>query len=269
MNKRNRKALFLHQDLIRGRYLKEDAPGGGAPGGTPAPPPANTPPAGGNPGTQGSGESGNNNTGTGFDASTFWGGQGSGGSGSPDSESASGDDSGSDTGALRDDLTERLNNLQFGDPVMNQEIFEAANNGDFTGFQSALNGALAQAVRQSLGLSVSVLRPFADQIMSEVKAEIASTLGQRDDSDQLVKDFPTAANPQIRPVVENLYKQALKNTKGDRPSAVEQVKSMMRLMSTSVADDLGLNVAPRSADDSGRPPNRAVNWLDELSAAPQ
>lgn len=265
--KKNRKALFLHSDIIRGRYLKEDAPGGATGTPTPSPAPSNAATGDGNSSQSASGDSGNNNAGPAFDASTFWNSQDQDGTGSGDSQSASGDDSGSDTG-LREELTQRLESLNFGDPVFSQEIMEAAQSGDYNGLNQALNGAMSHAVRQALGLSVSVLRPFAEQIMTQVRDEINQTMGQRDDSDQLVKDFPTAANPQIRPVVENLYKQALKNTKGDRPSAVQQVKEMMRLMSTSVADDIGLNVAPRGADDSGRPPARAVNWLDELSAAP-
>jgi hypothetical protein len=148
---------------------------------------------------------------------------------------------------------------------MTADMQEAFSNGDFKGFNEGLNKMMSHAVRQSLGLAVSVLRPFADQIMTDVEDRISQRLGTRDDADQLLNDFPAAKDPKIRPVVENLYAQALKNTKGDRPAAVEQVKSMMRLVSTSVADDLGLNVAPRGAEDSGRPAT-SVNWLDELSA---
>lgn len=263
MRKTNRKALFLNRDIIRGRFLKD---GEGEGGGTPTPTPVSTGAPGGNSSQPGSGESANNNAGEAFDASAFWGSQSPDGSGSPGSESASGDDSGSDTEQLRNDLTERLNTLQFGEPVMTQEIFEAAQNGDFNGFQSALNGALGQAVRQSLGLTTAILRPFAEQILSEVRGEIQSTLRGRDDNDQLIKDFPAAQDGNVRRMIQPIFDQALRNTKGDRALAVKQVKEMMRLMTGATADDLGLNVAPRSADDSGRPPNRAVNWLDELSA---
>lgn len=266
MNIRNRRALFLHRDVIRGRYLKDDQPGGGTSASNPTPAPANGGASVGNSSSGATGDSEQNNTSGAFDPASFWQGQEPGGAPSSDSESADGNDSASDANNLRDTLTERLNNLQFGEPVITQETFEAAQSGDFSGLQAGLNKALAQAVQQSLGLSISVLRPFADQMMTEVEARINGRLGERDDNDQLIKDFPAAKDPKIRPVVDNLYKQALKNTKGDRSAAVEQVKEMMRLMSTSVADDLGLNVAPRSADDSGRPPNRAVNWLDELSS---
>lgn len=241
-----------------------DMGGGGTP--TPTPAPVNTETGGGNPGAGGSGESSNNNAGDGFDPATFWGSQAPGEEGSPESESATGDQPGSGAG-LKEELTQKLQALTFGENMMTPEIAEAFSNGDFTGFQTALDTRLRQVVNQSLALSVSVLRPFSEQMMAQVREEIRSTMGARDDSDQLVKDFPTAANPQIRPVVENLYTQALKNTKGNRPEAVKQVKSMMRLMSQSAADDLGLNVAPRTADDSGRP-QTPVNWLDELSARP-
>lgn len=265
MKIRNRKMLFLHSHVMRGRYLRDDTPGGG--GATPGGGDVSGAGAQGNSGDGGTGDSQQNNTGPGFDANAFWGGQGSGDPSSSNPGSVSDDGSGSDDqSGLRDSLEQRLNSLNFGEPVMTQEIFESAQQGDFSGFQNALNQFGAQAVKQALGLSVSVLKPFADQLMADVRAEIASTMGRRDDADQLVRDFPAAKDPKIRPVVDSLYNQALKNTKGDRTSAVAQVKEMMRLMSTHVADDLGLNVAPRSADDSGRPQNAAVNWLDELTA---
>lgn len=263
--RKNRKSLFLHEDIIRGRYLKQDAAGGG--GATPGAEGGNGGAGGGNSSGGATGDSGDNNTGPEFDASTFWQGSDQSGSGSSESESASGDQSGSGTGAneLRDELTNKLNTLQFGDSPMSQEIFEQAQEGNFEGFNKNLNAMLSQAVKQALGLSVSVLRPFAEQMMTEVENRISQRLGSRDDADQLVRDFPAAKDPKIRPAVEGLYQQALKNTKGDRPAAVEQVKSMMRLMSQSTAQDLGLHVAPRGADDSGVP-STPTNWLDELSA---
>jgi hypothetical protein len=260
--RKNRKALFLHSDIVRGRYLKQDAAAGG--GATPDAGGANADTGAGNSSAPASGESSDNNTGNSFDANAFWGGSAPDESGSSDSESASGDQSGSGT-EFKEQLTQQLNNLNFGDPIMTPETMEAMQNGDFKGFNEGIQKMVAHGVRQSLGLAVSVLRPFADQIMTDVEDRISQRLGTRDDADQLLTDFPAAKDPKIRPVVENLYKQALKNTKGDRPAAVEQVKSMMRLVSTSVADDLGLNVAPRGPDDSGRP-TTSVNWLDELSA---
>lgn len=261
--RKNRKALFLHSDIIRGRYLKQAIPGGEGGGATPDAGASNTTGGEGNSGAPASGESGNNNTSNSFDADAFWGSSAPGESGSSDSESASGDQSGSGT-EFKDQLTQQLSNLNFGEPVMNADMQEAFTNGDFDGFNKALDTRLSHVVRQSLGLAVSVLRPFADQIMTDVEDRISQRLGSRDDADTLLSDFPAAKDPKIRPVVENLYKQALKNTKGDRPAAVEQVKSMMRLVSTGVADDLGLNVAPRGAEDSGRPAT-SVNWLDELN----
>lgn len=259
------------QDTLIGRIRLGFNPEGEAAegGGTqiPTSSPSNSNVGGGNLSGGMSAESVNNNTGEAFDADAFWGSQDPAGSGSSDSESASGDQPGSGTGeTLRNELTQRLDSLDFGGPVFTQEMAAQINEGNFDGFNQSVNKALGQAVRQSLGLAVSVLRPFGDQIMSQVNSRIEEVLGGRDDSDQLIRDFPTAKDPKVRPVVENLYKQALKNTSGNREAAVQQVKSMLRLVSTSVADDLNLDVAPRGSGDSGRPSTPAVNWLDELSA---
>lgn len=260
--KRNRKQLYLARDFRIGRLIKDGEAEGGqtAPNNTGGGGQGNFEP-GGNTGSE------SNNTSGDFDPASFWESSGQEGGSAPSGESAgSTATSDSDTGGanLQTALTQRLESLAFGDPVMTEEIAQQINNGDFSGFQERINQSLNQAVRHALSMNVQILRPFADQIMSQVREEIGQTLSGRDDHSSLITDFPAAKNPVLAKTIEPIFAQALKNTKGDRAAAVKQTKEMLRFMSGAAAEDLDLEVAPRGSGDRG-PRNQTTNWLDELT----
>lgn len=260
---RNRKHLFLNSTILRGRRLKD---GEEAAGGTGTP--NNT---GGNPGESGSGDGTQNNTGESFDASTFWEGPKEEKPVTPNGESAgtgtppSGTQQQNQEPGFADQLNTQLSSLTFGDAVFDAGIAEEINGGNFEGANKRIQASMQAAVRNSLAMQVQILRPFAEQLMSQMDERIQSTLSSRDNTDTLTRDFPAAKDPKVAPVIRSVFDQALKNTGGNREKAVAQTKQMIALLANTAGGDVGLNVAPRGADDSGRPPNPVTNWLDELT----
>ena len=247
-----------------GRLMKDGTGGGATPG-------ASADNAGGNSGDSGQSSGESNNTGDSFDPASFWGGSGQGGSSAPNGESAGGSGSDSNTGGanggedIGTTLTQQLESMSFGDPIFTSEVAEQINAGDFSGVQERFDSMGQNIVRQSLSMVVQILRPFAEQLQSQIREEFQGTLNSRDNNETLVRDFPAAKNPQVAPVIQQIFSQALKNTGGNRERAVSQTKEMLRFMANQTASDLDLNVAPRGADDSGRPHNPTINWLDELT----
>lgn len=220
------------------------------------------------PAASGTGES--NNTGEAFDAAAFWNGPAPADGVAPSGESASPRSPESDTSGdgQRSDfatqLTERLDGLTFGDPIFNAEVAEQINGGNFDGVQERFTAMGRQIVRESMALQVQILRPFAEQLIEQMRGEVGQTLTNRDDSESLVTLFPAAKNPVMAKTIEPIYKQALKNAKGDRVKAVAQTKEMLRFMAGESASDLNIEIAPRGQGDRGGPtPN--FNWLDELT----
>jgi hypothetical protein len=224
----------------------------------------------GNSGGDASGGSDSNNTGASFDASAFWNGPAPAEGAAPSGESASkqGGESGNGgnqgNNGFAQQLSERLNGLTFGDAVFNDEIAGQINEGNYSGVQDRLNAMGQQIVRESLAMQVQILRPFAEQLMEQVRNETKQTFDSRDNTESLEKLFPAAKNPAMAKTIRPIYDQALKNTKGDREAAVEQTKEMLRFMAGESAADLNIDVAPRGQGDRGGPtPN--FNWLDELT----
>lgn len=252
--------------------------GAGHPAGAPAPAAASGGGDGNNSGDTASGNSEpaasgsseSNNTGTEFDASAFWNGPAPAEGAAPSGESASTTGSESDTSGdgQRSDfatqLSERLDGLTFGDPIFNAEIAGQINEGNFDGVQERFTAMGRQIVRESMALQVQILRPFAEQLIEQMRGEVGQTLTSRDDTESLVTLFPAAKNPAMAKTIEPIYKQALKNAKGDRAKAVAQTKEMLRFMAGESASDLNIEIAPRGQGDRGGPiPN--FNWLDELT----
>ena len=216
------------------------------------------------------GDSGNldpnqNNTGDSFDPSTFWDGPSEEPGAAPSGESAGSSTPSGDTqqGGFAQQLTNQLTNLSFGEPVFTAEVAEQINQGDFTGVENRIKSQMQAAVRHALAMNVQILRPFAEQLMTQMRNELGSTLTTRDNHETLIRDFPAAKDPRVAPVIQRVFEQALSNTKGDRARAVAQTKQMISLLTNTAADDLNLEVAPRGQGDSR--PSAPINWLDELT----
>lgn len=256
----------------RGRMIRD---GAGHPAGGEAPTPAgggnnDAGGDGGNAGESASGGADSNNTGNGFDPSAFWTGPAPDANAAPSGESASGGSGESDTqggdnrGEFANQLTERLNGLAFGDPIFNAEVAEQINSGNFDGVQERLTAMGRNIVRESMALQVQILRPFAEQLIEQMRSEVGQTFNSRDNTESLVTLFPAAKNPVMAKTIEPIYAQALKNCGGDRAKAVSQTKEMLRFMAGESASDLNIEIAPRGQGDRGGPtPN--FNWLDELT----
>lgn len=270
---RNRKHLYLSASFAHFQPRKASQPdGGGATGGGDMS--AGIPDAGGNNGTQAGGNQGggsassgseSNNSGETFDPTTFWDGPPAEPGAAPSGESAgSGTQTGGNEPSFAQGLATQLSSLAFGDPVFTPEITAEINEGNFAGFEKRLQAQQQAAVKHALALNVQILRPFAEQLMNQMREEMGSTLTGRDNNDTLIRDFPAAKDARVAPVIKQVFEQALKNNKGNREAAVKQTKSMIQLLTNTTADDLDLDVAPRGAGDS-RPSQPAINWLDELT----
>lgn len=252
--------------------------GQGHPAGAPAPS-SGTPAGGGNNGgDQGAGNSGDsgsnasdsNNTGDSFDPAAFWNGPAPDANAASSGESASGSDgeSGTQGGDSRSEfatqLQQRLDGLTFGDPIFNEEIAGQINEGNYQGVQERFTNMGRAITRETLGMVVQILRPFAEQLTEQMRNEVGQTFNQRDNNESLVTLFPAAKNPAMERTIRPIYEQALKNHKGNREAAVASTKEMLRFMAGESAADLNIDVAPRGQGDRGGP-SPSYNWLDELT----
>ena len=262
----NKHSKVMGQGWYRGRMIRD---GNGHPGGGQA---ENNDPAGGggNSDPAASAAADSNNAGDKFDPAAFWTGPAPAKDAASSGESAGGNGGESGTGdkgqqgQFAQQLTQQLNGLKFGEPIFNDDIAKEINEGNYDGVQKRFEAAMQQSVRESLALQVQILRPFAEQLLEQVRNETKQTFSSRDDKESLVTLFPAAKNPVMAKTIQPIYDQALKNAGGNREKAVAQTKEMLRFMAGESAKDLNIDIAPRGQGDQGGPtPN--FNWLDELT----
>jgi hypothetical protein len=217
-------------------------------------------------GAGGSGDSGQNNAGDQFDPAAFWDGPAPAGEAAPSGESAG--NAGGESGNGGDDnfaqqITGQLSSMQF-DAVFDDKIAAEINEGNYTGVQERFNAMGQAVVRQALAMQVQILKPFAEQLLAQVRAETTQTFNSRDNVTSLETLFPAAKDPVMAKTIQPIYDQALKNAKGDRAQAVNQTKEMLRYMAGASAKDLNLDIGQADSSNPRRVSSN-YNWLDELS----
>ena len=221
---------------------------------------------GGNDGGAGTGESTGDNGGTGFNADAFW--------TDPVEETPGGTQTGNnDSGGGQQQQTQqsegqlfaqKLANLSFGDVFTEADMRKMADDGDLTGINAAINTQLKQAAHQSVVLTAELMQKNNAAMESRFRAILSEVLGGEKNEDTLLKEFPAAADPRARPMIQQVFNQALKHTKGNRPQAVIQAKEMLKIMGSVAGADLGITDAPRGPGDQDYNTQGSKSLVDSL-----
>lgn len=226
------------------------------------------------PDSTGGQNSGDNNDGQGFDPASFWETPPSEGSGSPARGSAdSGSSGGGSTGEqpsgdpgqeIGQRFANQLQNLAF-TPVFNNEISQQIADGNLDGVNGAMTQLGRDSVRSAVTMSAQLMQVYGSHIMSQVEALIQDRLGGRDNNAALESAFPQiATNPAMRPVVSEVFAQAMKHTGGKREAALDMTRTMLKFMGQGVSKELGLS------DPAGSPSDNigsgAMSLVEELLA---
>lgn len=150
--------------------------------------------------------------------------------------------------------------------VFTDTIAKEINEGNFDNANKMIHENVRTAMQQSLRSTATLMREFGGIVTKQVQAMIADAMGNQQNSDYLVAQIPAASNKKVGPAIRAIYDRALERTKGDKTEAVKQTKAMMRTLTTELAGDLDLSVAPRDPDSAQ--PAHSTNWLEELTSRP-
>lgn len=248
-----------------GRFMRApDHPGaaGGGEGGNGAGDGNN---GGGNNGQSGSDSNNQNNDGQPLDLNAFWNGEPGADGKSPSGESDDGKPASgsSPTAAATPNIAEQIQSMSFGE-FMTPDVIEKMGEGDMSGFNAGLQGFGQTVMRQTLALSVGIMKQLREQIFAEVEGKIDGRVTGDRQHDALIAAIPSAGKPEMGPTIKNIYARALTNQKGNVEKAIEQTKQVLQLQAEAFGGDLGLNVAPKTVADSYAPP-KTTNWLESLA----
>lgn len=148
-------------------------------------------------------------------------------------------------------------------PVMNDETTEALGNNDPKAFNEAVQGQLRQAVRESLFLTARMVKTQQERMEAFVQKRIDSALQLDRDEVLLGKELPFSQRPEIQPIAQGIFANALKITKGDRAKAVAMTRAFFGNMAEVSAPDL--NLAPAGEQEARVIANKEAEGIDWLA----
>lgn len=223
--------------------------------------------SGGNGGTQNNDSPPNNNGGQQFDYSAFWNSP-EGGDGASPRAGESADSQSSSSGQPQGQQTQQpaslgdqIKALQFGG-IFNDEVMGQMAEGNTEGFHKNMTQFGQQVATESLRMMIPLMQQVRDQLREEMKSTVQGNNQTRDNDAALLKAIPSASDPRVRPMVDNIFNQALKHTKGNRDAALSLTKDMFKIQMDVLSPDMG--VPPPSAGDNFRS-SQKIDWMEELA----
>jgi hypothetical protein len=203
----------------------------------------------GNSGESGASGNAEDNSGQGFDAKGFWEdpepSEQNNGTPTPTPQQSQQEDPGQSLGAQ---LQEGLKALKFND-LFDDDIAKQINEGDLTGANARFGELARDMVKQSVVMNTKVVQAFGKHMMTQMESMINDRFGGEKNDEALLKDFPSAKNPAVYKTIKPIFDKALKNTKGDRESAVAMTKDMIKFIRETTSKDLGLEESRQDKDD--------------------
>lgn len=141
--------------------------------------------------------------------------------------------------------------------IVTDSVFSELAEGKYENFNKAIGSSIQRAVQESVQLNTQIMQTVITQLMGVIDEKLNGTLNQKDNERALLEAIPSAADPEVRPVVDMVYQQALKLEKGNAAKALARTKDMMKLFFNKTSGDIDL-----PPDDlSGRSRNGpSIDW---------
>lgn len=186
-------------------------------------------------GESNNGGSGGDNAGGGDDLASFWNDPPADGSGNEES----GEQDQQQSQALGQELAGLISGHQAA-PLFTKELADQIADGNLEGINKAFGEAQQAALRQSLVLNTKLISAVANRLESQMQARIDAALGNKDSEVALETHFPAAKDPKARPLIQRVWDQSMKQTKGDKQKAVQLTRQMLDAFGQST----GLSTPP-------------------------
>ena len=149
-------------------------------------------------------------------------------------------------------------------PLFTKEIADQIANGNLDGVNAALKQKMQGVAQQSLIQSAQLLKMYGEKLQSQMEAMIEAKLGNRDNTSSLGESFTAYKDPAMKPVIDGVFAQAMKLSKGDRTAAIASTREMLKYMGKTGASDMGITIPPGGPGDDYGNSAGAKSLVDEL-----
>jgi hypothetical protein len=238
-NRASRKSIYLYTGARRGLHgglpkEGEDHQGSGDSG-----QPQNN--GTGNSGDSGQNGQNQNNDGLGFEPASFW--------NNPEpADGGTGESQGPTDEEFGQTLMQSITN--FTPPtIFDAETASQIAEGNLEGVNQRMQQFGQTMMRQAMIMTAQILQRFEGQVDGRIKGSITENSTRQSDESMLAEQFPSFAKKEVRPVIQGVFQQSLKHSKGDRTKALEMTRGMLKSMGQLGAGDFGLSTPPSNPDD--------------------
>lgn len=240
---RSRKSIFLgttarlglHGGLLKDEQGHDQSAGGGNQG-------QQQNNGGGNSGDSGQSGGNQNNDGLGFEPASFW----------NNPEPADGGNSESQQGPSDEEfgqsLMQSITNFQ-APAIFDAETASQIAEGNLDGVNQRMQQFGQTMMRQAMIMTAQILQRFEGQVDGRIRGSITENSTRQSDEAMLSEQFPSFAKKEVRPVIQGVFQQSLKHSKGDRAKAMQMTRDMLKSMGQLGAGDFGLSTPPSNPDD--------------------
>lgn len=197
--------------------------------------------SGGNSGDSGQSGGQQNNSGLTIPAETFW----------NNPEPADGN-SGESQGPTDEQFGQSLmqNITAFKPPtIFDSETASQIGEGNLEGVNQRMEQFGQTIMRQAMIMTAQILQRFEGQVDGRITGAISTNTTRQTDESMLGDAFPSFTKPEVRPVIQGVFQQSLRHTKGDRKAAMEMTRGMLKSMGQLGGQDFGFATPPSNPDD--------------------
>lgn len=210
-----------------------------------------------------------NNTGENPMNASFWDGSPSEGDGNASpSDPASGSQNQNDgatpnQGSPAQSFADMLKALPLADKLIDTDVQNALQNGDYDGFNAALQQNSQNTVQQSVIMSAKLVQEAMGRMEAQFNAKIESVMNSERTTNSLESAIPLANDKGVGPMIRMIHENSMKATKNDHAKAVEMTK--MAMVQFNLTTGTGEGVKLEGGGQGGQQPQqKETNWTDEL-----
>jgi hypothetical protein len=115
-----------------------------------------------------------------------------------------------------------------GPEVFTKEIADKIADGDLAGVNEALAARDQAIMKHNMVVTAKLLGGVIDRLSADFDARIQRAFGNKDSEVTFETHFPLAKDPQMRPMVQRVWDQALKSTRrATRKQAIRMTRGML------------------------------------------
>lgn len=129
----------------------------------------------------------------------------------------------------------------------NIDLDKILNEKDVTGLQNAMKEVGAKAYQHALQDAHKMMKPAIERAVKAAVAEATGTMRSEGAIGKMHAELKFTQHDMIKPVAESVFARAMQQNGNNEADAIKKVRAYFENSTKGIADDLGLEVSPKTS----------------------